>query len=45
MSESEQLLTVVFDETGLHALNCYYTSGGEPGVDYPTLITGDQMTW
>ena len=42
VSDSEWQLTVTFSESGLHALNCYDTSGGEhggAGLDYPILVT------
>ena len=42
VSDFEWQFTVTFSESGLHAVNCYDTSGGEhggAGLDYPKLIT------
>lgn len=42
VSDVEWQYTVTYSETGLHAVNCYDTSGGEhggAGLDYPNLIT------
>ena len=39
VSDYEWMFTATFGEAGLHALNCYDTSSGGEGTDYPNLIT------